>query len=486
MSLIFEKTVAEHRCTQLPQSDIPTYQLAEQYRRQTNNQLPEIAEVDLVRHYTNLSKQTFGVDNGFYPLGSCTMKYNPKVNEAMAQLPGFTKLHPEADVNDSQGALKLIYETASMLSEVTGMDNMNFQPGAGAHGEFTGLLLIKKYHHQRHDFKRKNIIVPDSAHGTNPASAAMNGFHVINLASKDGIIDLEALAEVLDDKTAGLMLTNPNTLGIYDKNILKITAMVHQAGGLCYYDGANMNAIMGICKPGDMGFDCIHLNLHKTFATPHGGGGPGVGACGCKAFLAPYLPNPQVVENNGFYEFYNSQDSIGKVTNYYGNFLVLVRTLTYLKSLGADGLLATSQAAVLNANYVKNELAKYFPVAFENTCMHEFVLSLEKFKEKTGYSALDVCKRMIDYNMHPPTMYFPLIIKEALMIEPTETESKQTLDEFIRVMKKIYEEAVEQTVDLSQAPFTTKYHRMDEKRAALKPILKYSIDEKIVNTAERN
>lgn len=473
MELIFEKSRKDRRCTMLPKLDCPKYELNETQSRNTPFNLPEIAEIDLVRHYTNLSKQTFGVDNGFYPLGSCTMKYNPKLNETCAALKGFTNISPQSDEEDVQGALQVIFECDKSLSTLTGMDHMSFQPGAGAHGEFSGLLLIKKYHTMKGDLKRTKIIVPDSAHGTNPASAAMNGFDVVTINSKDGLVDLDELDKVLDDTVAGLMLTNPNTLGLYDTGILEITDRVHKCGGLCYYDGANMNAIMGICKPGDMGFDCIHLNLHKTFSTPHGGGGPGIGASGCKEFLYPYMMNPKVVKTQDGYRYESSNDSVGRVTSFNGNFLVLVRTLAYLKHLGCDGLKESSINAVLNANYMRVKLQDTFDVAFDRICMHEFVLDLSRYAKEYNTKAIDICKRMIDFDMHPPTMYFPLIVHEALMFEPTETEGKQTLDYAIEVLKRIAEEAKSDTIDLTKAPFTTSFKRMDEVLAARNPILRY-------------
>ena len=473
MELIFEKSVRGHRCTLLPELDVPLYEMDESVVRDDEIDLPEIAEIDLVRHYTNLAKETFGVDNGFYPLGSCTMKYNPKLNETCAQLKGFTDISPLSDPSDIQGAMQVIFESEQILCEVTGMDHMSFQPGAGAHGEFSGMLLIKKYHQSHGDFKRVKIIVPDSAHGTNPASAAMNGFDVVTIPSKNGVVDFDELDDVLDDTVAGLMLTNPNTLGLYDTGILEITKRVHACGGLCYYDGANMNAIMGICKPGDMGFDCIHLNLHKTFSTPHGGGGPGVGASGCKDFLYPYLMNPRVVLKGKKFVFEESENSVGKVTAFDGNFLILVRTLAYLKHLGSNGLKEASINAVLNANYMRVKLKDTFDVEYDRTCMHEFVLNLSSYEKKYGIRAIDVCKRMIDFDMHPPTMYFPMIVHEALMFEPTETEGKQTLDRAIEVLKQIAHEAKTGEVDLKQAPFTKFYKRMDEVNAARRPILKY-------------
>lgn len=474
MDLIFEKSVENHRCSILPKLDVPLYKIDKSLERDTPFNMPEIAEIDLVRHYTNLSRETFGVDNGFYPLGSCTMKYNPKINETVASLKGFRDINPNSSSDDIQGALQVIYESEKALCEVTAMDHMSFQPGAGAHGEFSGLLMIKKYHQSRGDFNRNKIIIPDSAHGTNPASATMNDFNVITIESKDGLVDLEALDKVLDESVAALMLTNPNTLGLYDSGILEITKKVHSFGALCYYDGANLNAIMGICKPGSMGFDCVHLNLHKTFSTPHGGGGPGVGACGCKDFLYPFLMNPRVIKtDDNQYKFEESALSVGKVTAFYGNFLILVRTLTYIKHLGCNGLREVSENAVLNANYLRVHLKDIFDEAFDKICMHEFVLDLSSYKEKYGIRAFDICKRLLDFDMHPPTMYFPLIVPEALMFEPTETEGKQTLDRVIEILNIISNEAKSGTIDLTKAPYTKTYKRMDEVKAAREPILRY-------------
>ena len=371
------------------------------------------------RHYTELNKHVHGVNSGFYPLGSCTMKYNPRIDEEMAALPGFTKIHPLAPAYATNGCVEALDTARSLLCEITGMDDMTFQPAAGAHGEFTGVLLIKQYHQARGDHKRTKIIVPDSAHGTNPATAALCGYQIVNIPSApNGCVDLEALKKVLGEDTAGLMLTNPNTVGIFDENILEITRLVHEAGGLCYYDGANLNAIMGVVRPGDMGFDCIHLNLHKTFATPHGGGGPGSGAVGCKAGLARYLPKSSLMDGG---------DGI-QVRSFAGNFLVVIKALTYILTLGREGIPEAAKNAVLNANYLQSKIKGTFEPAFDRICMHEFVLDLSKFKKETGVSALDVAKSLIDNGMHPPTMYFPLIVHEALMLEPTETESRETLD----------------------------------------------------------
>lgn len=473
MNLIYEESHAGHRCAVFPKVDLPKYQLNPEMKRGTPAELPEVSECELVRHYTNAAKYTFGVDNGFYPLGSCTMKYNPKVNEETASFEGFTDIHPLQPESTVQGALHVMYSLTSRLKEITGMDAFGLQQSAGAHGEFTGMCMIKAYHESRNDTGRKKIIVPDSAHGTNPASAHMCGFEVVSIPSKDGLVDLAELDKVLDDTVAGLMLTNPNTLGLYDSGILEITKKVHDAGGLCYYDGANLNAIMGVSRPGDMGFDVVHLNLHKTFSTPHGGGGPGAGAVGCKALLAPFLPSPEVSEHDGIYSLTSPEHTIGKVRTFHGNFTIMVRALTYLLVLGREGVRETSMNAVLNANYLMHLLKDVYRPAYDVTCMHEFVLSLEELKEKEGVPAMDVAKRMIDYEMHPPTMYFPLIVHEALMFEPTETESIDTLKHVSDVMHTIYNEAISHDLDLSKAPYTTEYSRPDEVNAARHTVLKY-------------
>jgi glycine dehydrogenase subunit 2 len=429
--------------------------------------------VDLSRHYTELAKKCHGVKDGFYPLGSCTMKYNPKINEDMAALPGFTEIHPLQPEHTVQGCMEVMRQAEGYLCEITGMDRMTFQPAAGAHGEFTGLLLIKAYHRSRGDRKRTKIIVPDSAHGTNPASAAMAGFTVVSIPSgEDGCVDLEKLQEAVGDDVAGLMLTNPNTVGLFDKNITRITDIVHGCGGLCYYDGANLNAVMGIVRPGDMGFDVVHLNLHKTFSTPHGGGGPGSGPVGCKEELAQFLPSVHV-EGEEELSFARGENSIGEMKDFYGNFLVLVRALTYLKTLGREGIPQASRNAVLNANYMMAKLKDLYTMAYDEVCMHEFVMSLSDLKKKTGVSAMDIAKGLLDNGIHPPTMYFPLIVDEALMVEPTETESKETLDEAIRVFRELYELAGSEADRLHNAPVTTPVTRLDEVGAARHPVLKY-------------
>ena len=403
-------------------------------------------------------------------------KYNPKVNEEAAALPGFKKLHPLQPLSTAQGALEVLWNAERLLCEITGMDAMTFEPAAGAHGEFTGLLLIKAYHVHRGDEKRTKIIVPDSAHGTNPASAAMCGYQVVSIPSReDGCVDLDQLRQAVGEDTAGLMLTNPNTVGLFDKNILEITEIVHQAGGLCYYDGANLNAVMGIVRPGDMGFDVVHLNLHKTFSTPHGGGGPGSGPVGCKEFLAQFLPGSRPVKDEaGNLTFGVEEHSIGKVKQFYGNFLVVVKALSYILTLGREGIPAAAKNAVLNANYMRVKLSDVYEMAYDEICMHEFVMSLEHLKHEKGVTAMDIAKSLLDYGIHPPTMYFPLIVHEALMVEPTETESRETLDEAIEVFHKIYQEALDNPQSLHSAPHNTPIGRPDEVTAARKPVLRYS------------
>ena len=392
------------------------------------------------------------------------MKYNPRIDEEMAALPGFTDVHPLAPAYATEGCREVLDTAKKYLCEISGMDEMTFQPAAGAHGEFTGVMLIKQYHRARGDLKRTKIIVPDSAHGTNPATAAMCGFDVVNIASApDGCVDLEALKAALGEDTAGLMLTNPNTVGIFDENILEITRLVHDAGGLCYYDGANLNAVMGIVRPGDMGFDCIHMNLHKTFATPHGGGGPGAGAVGCKSFLKEFMPRSVTMQGEGRIQ----------VRGFSGNFLVVVKALTYLLTLGREGVPEAATNAVLNANYLMARIKGTFTPAFDRICMHEFVLDLSEFKKETGVSALDVAKTLIDYGMHPPTMYFPLIVHEALMLEPTETESKETLDWAAEIFRKLYQMGHDDPEYMHAAPHHAQIGRPDEVRAARNPVLRW-------------
>ena len=472
MKTIYEISKSGKRAVTFAPISVPEYTLDSTLTRDELN-LPSVAEVDLVRHYTALSKRAFGVDDGFYPLGSCTMKYNPKINEEVASLEGFASVHPRQETDEIQGSLAIMSTLSAYLAEITGMDAVTLQPCAGAHGEYLGLQLIKKYHEKRGDTKRTKIIVPDSAHGTNPASASMAGFDIVAVKSNDEKgVDLDELRAVVGEDTAALMLTNPTTLGLFEKNIEAISKIVHEAGGLLYYDGANLNAVMGIVRPGDMGFDVVHLNLHKTFSTPHGGGGPGSGPVGCKSMLAPYLPNPGVVKTDNGYEFSFSEDSVGKVTAFYGNFGVYVKALAYIVTLGAEGLKEASETAVLNANYLKARLEDLYPTEKGRHCMHEFVVSLEDLKKETGVSAMDIAKAMIDGGIHPPTMYFPLIVHEALMFEPTETESKDTLDEAADLLRSLYEKAHTCPEDLHTAPHHAVIKRPDEVKAARNPILR--------------
>ena len=477
MKLLFERSSEGRGNDFLPKIAEPR-KPDEKYLRKKKLHLPEIAEVDLGRHYTELAKQTHGVNDGFYPLGSCTMKYNPRVDEETAALDGFTQLHPLQPVETVQGAMEVLYKAEQLLCTITGMDAMTFQPAAGAHGEYTGLLLIRKYHQERNDTERVNIIVPDSAHGTNPASAVMAGFKVINIPSNDkGGVDLDALKAAVGKDTAGLMLTNPNTLGLFDPNILEITKIVHEAGGLCYYDGANLNAVMGRVRPGDMGFDCVHLNLHKTFATPHGGGGPGSGPVGCKEFLKKYLPCHRVEKKEDGYVFADPEMTMGQVRSYYGNFLVVVKALTYILTLGREGIREASGKAVLNANYMMNQLKGHYHVAYDQICMHEFVLGLDDLKKETGVSAMDIAKGSLDFGIHPPTMYFPLIVHEALMFEPTETESREVIDEAVKIYLDLFEKAHSDPEYLHGAPHKCPIGRPDETKAARQPVLKYEFND---------
>ena len=477
MKLIFERSAEGRRCCSPAQSDVPAWEVPEAFRREERVDLPEVSETELSRHYTALAKQVYGVNDGFYPLGSCTMKYNPAVNEETAALPGFRRVHPLQGAEDSQGCLEVLWECERMLREVTGMDAMTFQPAAGAHGELTGMLAIKRYHALRGDSRRTKVLVPDSAHGTNPATAVMCGFEVVNIPSNPaGGVDLEALRQAAGEDTAGLMLTNPNTLGIFDPNILEITRIVHEAGGLCYYDGANLNAVMGYARPADMGFDVVHLNLHKTFSTPHGGGGPGAGAVGVRKELAAFLPGERVEKGPEGFRLVKPARSMGRVRSFHANFLIVVRALTYLMTIGREGVPQAAKHAVLNANYMRVKLSDLFPMAYDRICMHEFVMSLEKLKEETGVSALDVAKAMLDHGIHPPTMYFPLIVHEALMVEPTETETRETLDEAVRVLREIWEKAQQDPSSMHHLPETTPVCRPDEVAAARNPRIRYDFE----------
>ena len=476
MKLLFERSHPGRRCTILPACDVPTCEIDPALCREQAPHLPQMSENELSRHYTELAKQTYGVNDGFYPLGSCTMKYNPKVNDQIAALPGFASIHPLQPEETVQGCLEALDLASKYLCEITAMDDMTFQPAAGAHGELTGLMLIKKYHQENGHEGRVNILVPDSAHGTNPASATMAGLHVVSIPSlPNGCVDIEALRQAADEHTAGLMLTNPNTVGLFDPNIAEITEIVHKAGGLCYYDGANLNAIMGIVRPGDTGFDVVHLNLHKTFSTPHGGGGPGSGAVGCKDFLKPFLPSPTLThDESGYHLHRDNPQSIGAVKSFYGNFLVVVRALCYLLSLGKEGVPEASQNAVLNCNYMMSHLKDLYDIAFDTGCMHEFVMTLENLKKEKGVTAMDIAKALLDNGIHPPTMYFPLIVEEALMVEPTETETRETLDHAIEVFRNIYIQAQEHPEQMHELPLHTPVRRLDEVGAARNPKLRYT------------
>ena len=476
MKLLFERSHPGRRCTILPACDVPTCEIDPALCREQAPHLPQMSENELSRHYTELAKQTYGVNDGFYPLGSCTMKYNPKVNDQIAALPGFASIHPLQPEETVQGCLEALDLASKYLCEITGMDDMTFQPAAGAHGELTGLMLIKKYHQENRHEGRVNILVPDSAHGTNPATASMAGFHVISIPSlPNGCVDIEALRQAADEHTAGLMLTNPNTVGLFDPNNTEMTEIVHKAGGLCYYDGANLNAIMGIVRPGDTGFDVVHLNLHKTFSTPHGGGGPGSGAVGCKDFLKPFLPSPTLThDESGYHLHRDNPQSIGAVKSFYGNFLVVVRALCYLLSLGKEGVPEASQNAVLNCNYMMSHLKDLYDIAFDTGCMHEFVMTLENLKKEKGVTAMDIAKALLDNGIHPPTMYFPLIVEEALMVEPTETETRETLDHAIEVFRSIYIQAQEHPEQMHELPLHTPVRRLDEVGAARNPKLRYT------------
>ncbi|MBN1899584.1 MAG: aminomethyl-transferring glycine dehydrogenase subunit GcvPB [Spirochaetes bacterium] len=436
--------------------------------------LPQVSEVSLVRHFTNLSRKNFGVDNGFYPLGSCTMKYNPKINEKIASLKDFTEPHPLMDEDLIQGHLEMLYEMEQFLKEISGMAGITFQPSAGAHGEITGIILIKAFHNHHKDIDRKKIIVPDSSHGTNPATASIAGFEVVEIKSNpEGLVDLTELEKVLDDQVAALMLTNPNTLGLFEKHILKISKMVHDVGGLLYYDGANLNPLFGRVKIADMGFDVVHFNLHKSFSTPHGGGGPGAGPVGVNKKIMSFLPVPLIKKKDDRYTFdYNVRHSIGKMRSFYGNFNVILKSYFYILSLGLEGLRSVSEKAILNANYLKNQLSRLLELPYKNHCMHEFVLS-GKTLNQWGLHTIDLAKRLIDYGYHPPTVYFPLIVDEAIMIEPTETESKETLDTFARDLERILKEAKSDPDKLKKAPHSTPVGRLDEVTAARQPIVTY-------------
>jgi glycine dehydrogenase subunit 2 len=471
---IFEKGSRGRVGLSLPRSEVPETDLGipEEFLRGDLN-LPELSEIEVVRHFTKLSEMNFGVDSGFYPLGSCTMKYNPKINDVLAALAGFTDLHPYQTEEQSQGALQLMYELSRYLCEITKMDAFTLQPAAGAHGELTGLMMAKRYFKEKGE-ERKNILIPDSAHGTNPASSVGCGFDTIKIATgKSGNVDLSQLEAACDGSTAVLMITNPNTLGIFEKDIVKICDIVHSNGALVYLDGANLNALMGIVSCREMGCDMMHLNLHKTFATPHGGGGPGAGPLGVTKDLEKYLPAPIISKNeNGYYLDYNRPGSIGKIKPFYGNFGVLVRAYVYIRMLGAKGLKHVTENAVLNANYLQKKLKDHYLLPYDTVCKHEFVLSGEPLL-KFGIHTMDVAKRLMDFGFHPPTIYFPLIVKEAMMIEPTETESKQILDAFSDAMIKIAKEAEINPENILSAPHDPNQNRLDGVLASRKPKVKF-------------
>ncbi|MFC2948191.1 aminomethyl-transferring glycine dehydrogenase subunit GcvPB [Virgibacillus sediminis] len=477
--LIFERGKEGRTSYSLPEMDVPEADIAaefeEDYIRETPPGLPEVSELDIMRHYTGLSNRNYGVDSGFYPLGSCTMKYNPKMNEDVARLDGFSHIHPYQQPETVQGAMELMYDLQESLKEITGMHEVSLQSAAGAQGEWTALMMIRAFHEANGDSNRTKVIVPDSAHGTNPASAAVAGLEAVTVKTNPhSLVDIDHLKEVVGNDTAALMLTNPNTLGLFESDIKEMAEIVHEAGGRLYYDGANLNAIMGYARPGDMGFDAVHLNLHKTFTGPHGGGGPGSGPVGVTKELEPYLPKPVLTKKGN--EYYFNEDrphSIGRIKPYYGNFGINVRAYTYIRTMGAEGLKKVSEYAVLNANYMMRSLETAYHLPYQQHCKHEFVLSGKKQK-KLGVRTLDIAKRLLDYGYHPPTIYFPLNVEEALMVEPTETESKETLDGFIDAMLKIAREVEEEPELVQEAPYQTVVKRLDETTAARKPVLKYN------------
>lgn len=476
--LIYDKSSSGRRAELLPEPNVPKKELKsllpEKFIRKNSAALPEVSELEAVRHFVQLSHLNHSIDTGFYPLGSCTMKYNPKVNDLMASLEGFRELHPYQPVDQVQGALEVIYTLQQHISEIVGLPTVTLQPAAGAQGELLGLMLIKAYFESKGDAKRTKVIVPDTAHGTNPASAAMAGYEVVEIGSNErGLVDLDALKAALGDDVAAIMLTNPSTLGLFEEDILQVQKLVHEVGGLLYYDGANLNAIMGLVRPGDMGFDVCHLNLHKSFSTPHGGGGPGGCAVACREYLAPFLPKPIVSKKDDAYFLdWDRPQSVGKVKGFYGNFGILVRALSYIVAHGKEGLSQVSRDAILSANYIKANLGSNFKMPYSQPCMHEFVASGVWQKDR-GCSTTQIAKRMLDYGVHAPTVYFPLLVPEAMMIEPTETESKETLDEFIAIMLKIDQETKEDPETVRTAPHTTPVGRLDEALAARKPNLRW-------------
>ena len=475
---IFELSRPNRKGVRFPEPDVPLADMPKEFLRE-NLPLPEVPENEVVRHFTNISQLNHAVDIGFYPLGSCTMKYNPKINEEAARLPGFSQIHPLQPVETVQGALGLMYETQQWLAEISGFNAVSLQPAAGAHGELTGVLIIRAYHRSRGDGNRIKMLVPDSAHGTNPASSAMSGMKIVELPSDErGNIDIDILKAECDDTLAGLMITNPNTLGLFDENIIKACQLVHENGGLVYGDGANMNALLGVFRPADMGIDVMHFNLHKTFSTPHGGGGPGSGPVGVTKELADFLPTPLVnmtsegdEDNPAVYDLVEPKKSIGRTKSFHGHFGMIVRAFTYMLSLGKNGLRDVATHAVLNANYIQAKVKDTYHIPYERLCMHEFVAE-GVWKEAPGVRALDVSKRIIDFGFHPPTNYFPLIVHEALMIEPTETETKETLDRFVDALLQIADEAKNSPELLLNAPSTAPFNRLDEVKAAKDLVLK--------------
>jgi len=476
--LIFEVSSPGRRCISLPPCDVPRKSLEKmlppQFRRKTPARLPEVSELDVVRHFTRLSQLNYSVDTHFYPLGSCTMKYNPRIHEEVAGQEGFSRLHPYQPPEQIQGMLELLYHFSGLLKEVCGLPEFSLQPAAGAHGELLGMMIVRAYHRKRGERGRKKVIISDSAHGTNPASAALCGFEVVEVKSNgNGLVDLEALRKAMSPEVAAMMITNPNTLGLFEKDIIDICNILHEAGGLVYCDGANMNAMLGRVRPGDMGVDLLHLNLHKTFTAPHGGGGPGSGPLGVSKSLRPFLPVPRIKKEGGLYVWdYDYPDSVGRIKAFYGHIGVIIRAYAYILSLGRKGLLRVSEAAVLNANFLRQRLSGHYDLPYTAGCMHEFVLSGRRQK-KQGVTTLDIAKRLLDYGFYAPTIYFPLIVEEALMVEPTETESKQTLEAFAEVMIKIARE-IETNPDLVKgAPYNTPVRRLDEVKAAKQPNLRW-------------
>ena len=473
-TLIFDLSNKERMGYTVDQSNLKDVDMPKHLMRSKDANLPEVSELDVVRHYTNVSQKNFGIENGFYPLGSCTMKYNPKINDQLASLPGFSNIHPLQPTHTMQGMLKIYDHLQQMLSEITGMHAYSLNTFAGAQGELAGLMIIKKYHETHHDTKRHIIIVPDSAHGTNPASASVCGFDVLEIKSNvDGTINIKALKEALNDEVAGLMLTNPNTAGVFEKDILEVSKLVHEAGGLLYYDGANLNALLGQAKPGDMGLDITHLNLHKTFSTPHGGGGPGSGPVGVCEKLVDYLPTPFVKNNHGSYDFIKPKYSIGRIGSFYGNASIYLRAYIYILSMGSKHLSEVGKLAVLNANYIQASLKNLYKLPIDQHAMHEFVFD-GLIDQSTGIKTLDIAKRLLDYGVHAPTIYFPLIFNQSMMIEPTEVESRETLDHFIDIMKKVAKESIEQPELVKTAPHHTIVRRLDEVKAVRQPQLKYT------------